>query len=85
MQVGSWVEFHLSNDTVKRAKLAWISPDTGTYLFTDAHGEKVVETTQRGLIAMFYRRIAHRLDDVPMFDRAVGNMMHRLESQSATG
>jgi serine/threonine protein phosphatase PrpC len=85
LQVGTWVEFHLSNDTIKRAKLAWVSPDTGTYLFTDAHGEKVVETTQRGLTAMLYRRVVRLLDHDPMFDRAVGSMMQHLESQAASG
>jgi hypothetical protein len=40
LQPGQWVEFLQPAGTARRAKLSWVSPITGTLLFTDPRGLK---------------------------------------------
>ena len=80
LEVGSWIEFRQDSESVRRARLTWISPTTGTLLFTDRQGLKVAEATARGLAVEFRRGSAVPLEDVPLFDRAVGSLMGRLKA-----
>ncbi len=80
LEVGSWIEFREDDDNARRARLTWISPTTGTLLFTDRQGRKVAEATARGLAVEFRRGSAVPLGNVPLFDRAVGSLMGRLKA-----
>ncbi len=79
LDIGNWVEFRQDGDSVRRARLTWISPTSGVLLFTDRQGLKVAEATSHGLAVEFRRGSAAPLEDVPLFDRAVGGLMSRLK------
>lgn len=84
LPVGSWVEFLEEDGTTSRARLTWISRVTGTYLFTNRKGLKDRDMTLHGLAAEFRRGKAAPLEEIPLLDRAVDNLMDGLR-QTAVG
>ncbi len=84
LEIGSWVEFRRPGRMAVRARLTWISSVTGAYLFTDRQGLKVADSTVHGLAVEFRRGTAAIIDDVPLFDRAVGSLMERLKHSSTS-
>lgn len=78
LQQGMWVEFSQEDGSVKRAKLTWVSPVTGVYLFTDRQGLKSCDKTLNGLAAELRRGAARVLADVPLFERAVSSVIEGL-------
>lgn len=83
LQQGGWVEFSRESGETVRAKLTWISPVTGSYLFTNRKGLKEADMTLQGLAAEFRRGSARPIDAVPLFDRAVSHMLDGLKEQAA--
>lgn len=84
LDLGDWVEFTSSDGAVTRARFTWISPATGRYLFTTRQGHKALDLTMAGLAALFRAGDARKIDAQPdpIFDRAIGELMERLEQQS---
>jgi len=80
LEVGSWVEFRREGGDKTRARLAWVSPATGTFLFADRQGRKVLDATVRGLAVELRRGSASVIEDVPLFDRAMSKLTARLKS-----
>ena len=70
LETGTWVEFLDDDDTPMRAKLSWISPITGTYLFTDRQGLKAGNLTVAAL-AQRFRCGKARIINGPLLDQAV--------------
>ena len=71
MKVGMWVEFNnTDNGSKERAKLSWISPITGKYLFVNRKGLKVADKTVFALATEMRRGSTIVLEEVPLFDRA---------------
>ncbi|MBI5463121.1 MAG: DUF1631 domain-containing protein [Gammaproteobacteria bacterium] len=83
LQQGMWVEFTQDDGNNLRAKLTWISPVTGVYLFTNRQGLKACDKTLHGLAAELRRGNARVLDDAPLFDRAVNSLIDGLRKQAA--
>ena len=79
---GTWVEFTQEDGSAVRAKLTWVSPVTGAYLFTNRQGLKACDTTLQGLAAELRRGSARVLDDAPLFDRAVSSVIDGLRKQA---
>ena len=84
LEVGAWVEFCNQDGSHTRARLAWISASSDNYLFTNRQGHKVVESSPLGLAVELREGNARALDNVPLFDRALGNLMTRIRG-SETG
>lgn len=86
LDLGDWVEFENDDGSTMRARFTWISPATGRYLFTTRQGQKALDTTLAGLADQFARGVATRVDTQPdpIFDRAIGDLMDKLEGQQAT-
>lgn len=78
LKLGSWVEFLQDDGTTLRAKLTWVSPVTGIYLFTNRQGLKACDRTLQGLAAELRRGSARLLDDAPLFERAVSSVIEGL-------
>ncbi len=78
-EIGTWLEFTGSDGKASRARLAWISSVTGELLFTNSSGHKVSEHSIASLAELFRKNQVTRVDGVPVFDRAMKNMMARLE------
>ena len=86
LDLGDWVEFDNDDGSTMRARFTWISPATGRYLFTTRQGQKALDTTLTGLADQFARGVAHRVETKPdpIFDRAIGDLMDKLEAQPAS-
>jgi serine/threonine protein phosphatase PrpC len=80
LEVGTWLEFKQPDGTSTRGRLAWISPDSGRYLFTDLEGVKVADSTQHGLALELQRANATLIEDEPLVDRVMTNVTERLQS-----
>lgn len=80
---GTWIEFTHHDDTHTRAKLAWVSPMKGLYLFTNRLGERAVSITPAGLAAKFRNGHAEIINDEALVDRAVSNLLERLKQPNA--
>jgi len=83
LDVGVWMEFKQSDGTATRARLTWISAETGRYLFTDIAGVKVLDATPHALAAELQRGNATVIDDEPLVDRVMGGVTDRLQSGGA--
>lgn len=81
MKVGTWVEFNNTEAATKeRAKLSWISPITGKYLFVNRKGLKVADKTVFALATEMRRGSTIVLEEVPLFDRALDAIVARLKA-----
>jgi len=80
LEVGNWLEFSNADGTKTRGRLAWTSPDSGRYLFTDLAGAKVVDATHHSLALEFQRGRVKAIEGEPLVDRVMTNVTERLES-----
>jgi len=78
LEQGTWIEFRDDDGQSHRAKLTWISPISGNYLFTNRQGHKSADMTLQGLAAEFRRGSARIIEDVPLIDRAVSSLLDGL-------
>jgi serine/threonine protein phosphatase PrpC len=83
LDVGSWVEFYHVDGGTTRARLTWVSPVTGRYLFTDRKGMKVADCTVHGLAMEMKRSSVAVIEDVPLFDRIIGTIKEHLHADNA--
>jgi hypothetical protein len=80
LKVGGWVEFVDDTGTRERAKLSWISPISGKYLFVNRRGLKVADRTAVQLATELHAGRAMILEEVPLFDRALDAIVDRLRN-----
>ncbi len=80
---GSWIEYRMDDGTLARAKLAWVSPLKGIYLFTNRLGQRAMSINAEGLAAKFRDGQAEILDSVPLMERAVNSLLERLQRKVA--
>lgn len=80
LRVGQWVEFTSEDGTTDRAKLSWISPISGRYLFVNRRGLKVADHSLAGLAQGFANDTARLLDSALLFDRAMDAIVERLRT-----
>jgi hypothetical protein len=75
LREGAWVEFRDDDDNRKPARLSYISPLKGTYLFVNRQGKKVAEYSLYGLARELRSGRASILDEIPLFDRAMTSLV----------
>jgi hypothetical protein len=80
LQEGDWVEFRDEDDVRRPARLSYISPLKGTYLFVNRQGKKVGEYSLYQLAREFRTGAAVMLEAVPLFDRAMTSLVGALKS-----
>ncbi|HET7664027.1 MAG TPA: DUF1631 domain-containing protein [Rhodanobacteraceae bacterium] len=79
LKVGDWLEFSTKDKASgERAKLSWISPISGKYLFVNRRGLKVADKTAAELVQEFADGNAIVLEELPLFDRALDAIVERL-------
>lgn len=83
LKVGAWIEFVDAQGASERAKLSWISPISGKYLFVNRRGLKVADRSPQQLAAEVRDGGALVLEEVPLFDRALDAIVERLRSAQA--
>lgn len=79
LQLGNWVEFVADTGQRSRAKLSWISPISGKYLFVNRRGLKVCDMTLQALAGSIHDGSTVVLEEVPLFDRALDAIVERLK------
>ncbi|MGN6327731.1 MAG: DUF1631 domain-containing protein [Rhodanobacter sp.] len=82
LQSGTWLELTLADDSSTRAKLSWISPMTGRYLFVNRRGLKVADYAPRELAALLKQGKARVLAANALFERAMTAIVDRLSHPS---
>lgn len=83
LQKGVWVEFTRPDNSTVRGKLSWISPLTGTYLFTNRQGLKVEDRTKKGLAIEFRRGTAKLIEEKSLLDQALSNILGKKPKSAA--
>lgn len=78
LKPGTWIEFCPTGSTPERAKLSWISPMSGRYLFVNRRGLKVGDYAPQELAASFAAGSARVLASNAFFDRAMDAIVGRL-------
>ncbi|CAM5457681.1 Thymidine phosphorylase OS=Rhodanobacter lindaniclasticus OX=75310 GN=B1991_03965 PE=4 SV=1 [Rhodanobacter lindaniclasticus] len=78
LQPGNWLEFTLADEAPARAKLSWISPMSGRYLFVNRRGLKVADYAPRELAGLFADGKARVLAANALFDRAMTAIVGKL-------
>ena len=81
LERGMWIEFEADDGQLAFAKLAWISPLRGTYLFTNRQGQKALSMTAEELAERFRGDRARLVEAEPLIDRAFGSMMAQIDDQ----
>ncbi|HEU0276487.1 MAG TPA: DUF1631 domain-containing protein [Rhodanobacteraceae bacterium] len=84
LKIGAWIEFTDGGDNHERAKLSWLSPISGKYLFVNRRGLKVADRTAVQLAAELHAGHARILEEVPLFDRALDAIVDRLRTAQQT-
>jgi hypothetical protein len=80
LQRGTWVEFRAAeNEAPIRARLTWVSPNKGVYLFTNPATDSVaLSISPEALAEQMRRGEARVIDGSPLVERAVGSMLEGL-------
>ncbi len=77
-QPGRWVRFHRDESGPLRAKLSWISPITGNYLFVDQQGRRAEELTPQQIAAQVLERKARPISQDALVTRALDAVVSKL-------
>lgn len=88
LQPGTWLEFCLADEAMTRAKLSWISPMSGRYLFVNRRGLKVADYPPQELAVLFADGHARVLAANALFDRAMSAIVGKLsqpDTRPSTG
>ncbi len=76
LQRGTWVQFSRADAAPMRARLTWISPNKGVYLFTNSFStHAAVSITPEALAEQMRLGEARIIDDAPLVERAVDSML----------
>ena len=82
LKEGDWLEFRDNDDNRTQAKLSYISPLKGTYMFVNRQGRKVGEYSLYELAREFRSGNAVLVDAVPLFDRAMSSLVGVLKKST---
>jgi hypothetical protein len=81
LERGMWVEFESEDGQLAFAKLAWVSPLRGTYLFTNRQGQKALSMTAEDLADRFRADRARLVEAEPLVDRALTRVISDLNEK----
>ena len=83
LQRGTWVEFAREGRGGARARLTWISPNKGVYLFTNPLSPNAaVSISPEALAQQMRLGEAKIIDDASLVDRAVDSMLTTLRAEA---
>ncbi|MEO6748961.1 MAG: DUF1631 family protein, partial [Casimicrobiaceae bacterium] len=81
LERGMWIEFEDDDGHLAFAKLAWVSPLRGTYLFTNRQGQKALSMTAEELAERFRVDKARLVEAEPLIDRAFTSVLGQFEEK----
>ncbi len=76
---GQWVVFHRQGDEPVRAKLSWVSPITGRYLFVNQRGARALERSTAELVEDLIGERLDVLDGEEIVSRAMSAVASKLQ------
>ncbi len=77
---GDWVEFRQREEQPARARLSWISPKRGLFLFTNPRSPRATSISQEALAYQLRAGMAQVVIETPMFERAVHGVLESLSA-----
>jgi hypothetical protein len=77
---GDWVEFGHADGSPTRARLSWISPQRGVYLFTNPQSPRATSISPEALAHQLRNGMADIVVDEPLFERAVNGVLGSLQA-----
>ncbi|RUL76780.1 DUF1631 domain-containing protein [Dyella choica] len=83
LKPGTWLEFIGQDEHFERAKLSWVSPMSGRYLFVNRRGLKVGDFSPYELALVMAEGRARILASNALFDRAMDAIVDRLSHEEA--
>ena len=75
---GDWVEFRQQEGQPARARLSWVSPQRGLYLFTNPRSPRATSISREALAYQLRVGMARTVAETPMFERAVHGVLESL-------
>lgn len=84
LKVGNWLEFLIEDKNPINAKLSWISPITGQYLFVNSRGLKITDKSILAIAAGLRDKSVRVLKQVALFDRALSSIATSLKQDKVT-
>jgi hypothetical protein len=78
LKPGAWIEYRQEDGATARARLFWISPLGGIYLFTNRLGQRAISISAEGLAEKLRAGEASIVDSTPLIDRAVSRAIDTL-------
>lgn len=82
--VGTWVSFTVEDGATHAARLTWVSPLRGRYIFASHTPARILRFTAEELAhELGTGRAKVIVEPVPLFDRAVSTALDKLAAQSA--
>lgn len=82
LERGNWVELLLEGNQRRAVRLTWISPARTMFLFANRQGARAVALTRSELARKFDRGEALLIDDEPLMDRLVANVLDEYQPQA---
>jgi hypothetical protein len=79
---GMWVQFLQKNGATIRAKLTWISPLKGIYLFSNPNGARALAFEPKALAEAFRRGRAEVISDSPLVESAMNSMVSSMKESA---
>jgi hypothetical protein len=83
LERGMWIEFESEAGQLAFARLAWVSPLRGTYLFTNRKGQKALSMTAIELAELFRGDKARLVEAEPLLDQAFSSVLENLGERAA--
>ncbi|WP_164084936.1 DUF1631 family protein [Pseudazoarcus pumilus] len=80
---GDWVEIALEAGQRRAVRLSWVSPARTLFLFTNRQGARALALTRGELARRFERGEALLIDDEPLMDRLVADVLEAYRPQPA--
>lgn len=80
---GDWMELWTDEGRFVRARLTWISPQRGIFLFASPQLQRAISVSPEALALQVERDLARRLDGEPLFERAVESVVGELRDRVA--
>lgn len=77
---GDWVEFRPEDGPARRARLSWISPKRGVFLFTSPQSPRATAISPAALAHQLRNGLVHLVEDEPLFERAVNGVLGSLQA-----
>lgn len=80
---GTWLKFKSAKNTSKRAKLSWVSPITGQYLFVTSDGLKYDNFTAQHIALGISNNSIDIIEEIAVFDSAMISVANQLKISSS--